>query len=125
MGDPKTVDVTFQEPLCYNPVGFNLVSICNELSARMPEGEKIQCIVSDALINVGLHRIKRQVLCVPHDEIFPVWDEAKVAEHSSSDCEWCRPLENVVNFDGQSHKLMTMILNYTRLALQLNSLWPH
>ena len=114
--DPKATKVECQEPLCYNPVGANLLDICDELGAKMPPGDKIQCIVSDELINVGLLRIKRKVYCDTHDELFAVWDEDKVNEHSSSECIWQRPLENVIAFDGQSHELMTMLLNYLRFV---------
>ena len=91
--DPKAVTVDFQEPLSYNPVGKNLVSICDELHVKAPDDDKVQCIVSDALINVGLIRIKRQVLCETHGEMFPVWDENKSNEHNSPTCVWGRPLE--------------------------------
>ena len=114
MSDPKPVTVEFQEPLCYNPVGANLVPICEELGTKMPIGDIVQCVVSDALINVGLLRIKRKVQFETHDEVFAVWDEKKVEEHSSPECVWQRPLGNVITFDGQSHELMNMILNYTR-----------
>ena len=115
--DPKDTHVQFQEPLCYNPVGANLLDICNELESKMPRGNKIQCIISDALINVGMLRIKRKVMCDTHEDIFAVWDEDKVEEHSASECVWQRPLESVIALEGQSHELMTMILNYTRLVI--------
>ena len=83
----------------------------------MPSENKIQCIISDALIHVGMLRIKRKVLCEPHDDIFAVWDEKKIEEHNSDDCIWQRPLSNVIAFEGQSHELMTMILNYTRYVV--------
>ena len=114
LSDPKTVKVEFQEPLCYNPVGVNLNPICDELKNKAPSDDKIQCIVSDALINVGILRIKRQILCEPHGEAFPVWDKNKRGEHSSPECVWQRPLENIIGFEGQSHELMNMILNYNR-----------
>ena len=112
--DPKDVTVDFQEPLSYNPVGKNLVSICEELRTKAPDGDVVQCIVSDALINVGLIRIKRQAMCETHGEIFPLWDHQKTEEHNTPDCIWGRPLENVIGFEGQSHELMNMILNYNR-----------
>ena len=114
--DPKPNVVQFQEPLCYNPVGANLLDICDELGDKMPPGDKIQCIISDALINVGLLRIKRKVYCSSHDELFALWEEDKVNEHSTSECRLQNPLENVIAFDGQSHELMTMILNYMRFV---------
>ena len=114
LSDPKSVTVEFQEPLCFNPVGENLIPICEELASKMPAGEKVQCIVSDALINVGMLRIKRKIKCGTCGDIFAPWEEQKVEEHSSPDCVWQRPLENVTSFEGQSHELMNMILNYTR-----------
>ena len=118
VGAPKSARVQFQEPLCYNPVGDNLLPICDELSTKMPPDDQVQIILSDGLINVGLLRIKRKILCETHGEVFALWDEAKVREHSSSECIWQRPLENVITFDGQSHELMTMILNYSRWEIE-------
>ena len=112
--DKRPVVVDFQEPLSYNPVGGNLVAICDELKNKAPIGDKVQCIVSDALINVGLIRIKRQISCETHGEIFPLWDQHKAAEHESPECVWARPLDSVIGFEGQSHELMNMILNYNR-----------